>query len=369
MDAMGTPDITPTAVPTTTTAVGYLTNLPVTDPDCLIEREIPVPSPGPHDLLVDVEAVSVNPVDVKQRAGAPVDPRAGFSVLGYDATGTVVAVGDEVTLFTPGDAVFYAGQIDRPGTDQRLHLVDERIVGHRPASVSAAEAASLPLTMITAWEVLFDRLRLTADSAGTLLVVGATGGVGSAVLQLAEALLPQVRTIATASGAERTRWVRDLGAEYVVDHHLGEDAFADAVLTAAPRGVDRLFTAHSEGQIPLYARIMRPFGDIVAIDDGPRDVEPLKGRSVAWHWELMFTRSLEQTPDMAGQHELLEKVAELVDAAKIRPTVTDHLSPINAGTLREAHRLVESNHTLGKVVVSGWEQSPLPVRTSANGRA
>ncbi|MGO2516878.1 MAG: alcohol dehydrogenase catalytic domain-containing protein, partial [Corynebacterium variabile] len=166
---MSTSDITNT-VPTTTTAVGYTGNLPVTDPDCLVTREVPVPSPGPHDLLVEIEAVSVNPVDVKQRAGAPVDPTTGFSVLGYDAAGTVVAVGDEVTLFTPGDAVFYAGQIDRPGTNQRLHLVDERIVGHRPSTVSTAEAASFPLTMITAWEVLFDRLRLTAGSTGTLLV-------------------------------------------------------------------------------------------------------------------------------------------------------------------------------------------------------
>ncbi|MGP5037365.1 zinc-binding alcohol dehydrogenase family protein [Corynebacterium variabile] len=354
MGTMSTSDITNT-VPTTTTAVGYTGNLPVTDPDCLVTREVPVPSPGPHDLLVEIEAVSVNPVDVKQRAGAPVDPTTGFSVLGYDAAGTVVAVGDEVTLFTPGDAVFYAGQIDRPGTNQRLHLVDERIVGHRPSTVSTAEAASFPLTMITAWEVLFDRLRLTAGSTGTLLVVGATGGVGSAILQLAEALLPQVTVIATASGAERTQWVRDLGAEHVVDHHLDEDAFADAVLTAVPGGVNWLFTGHSEGQIPLYARVVRPFGDIVAIDDGPRDVEPLKGRSIAWHWELMFTRSLEQTPDMVGQHDLLEKVAALVDAGQIHPTVSEHLSPITAERLREAHRLVESNHTLGKVVVSGWE--------------
>jgi NADPH2:quinone reductase len=345
---MGTMDIS-------NTAVGYTANLPVTDPACFTARELPVPVPGPHDLLVEVGAVSVNPVDVKQRAAAPVDPATGFSVLGYDAAGTVVAVGADVTLFAPGDAVFYAGQIDRPGTDQRLHLVDERLVGHCPATVSTAEAASLPLTMITAWEVLFDRLRLTADSTGTLLVVGATGGVGSAVLQLAEALLPQVRTIATASGDERAQWVRDLGAEQVVDHHLPEDAFADAVLAAAPGGVDRVFTAHSEGQLPLYARIVRPFGEIVAIDDGPRDVEPLKGRSITWHWELMFTRSLEQTPDMVGQHDLLDKVTDLVDAGQVRPVVTEQLSPIGADSLREAHRLVESNHTLGKVVVSGWE--------------
>lgn len=332
----------------TTTAIGYTTNLPATDPDSLTAREIDIPTLGPHDLLVEVEAVSVNPVDVKVRAGAPAD---GFRVLGFDAAGTVREVGASVTLFAPGDEVFYAGSIDRPGTNQRLHIVDERIAGPKPTTWSFADAASLPLTVITAWETLFDRLRLTADSTGTLLVVGATGGVGSAMLQLAEALLPRVTTIATASDERRAQWVRSLGAKHAVNHR--EDMAAQ-VLDLAPGGVDWLFTAHSEGQIEIYARIVAPFGHVVAIDDGPRDVSPLKGKSIAWHWELMFTRPLRATPDMIEQHRLLAHVAELADQGRISPTVTKVLTPITAATLREAHKLVETGRTTGKVVLHSW---------------
>ncbi|MGO1594737.1 MAG: alcohol dehydrogenase catalytic domain-containing protein, partial [Ancrocorticia sp.] len=193
----------------TTTAIGYENNLPISDPNSLGTREIEVPPLGPHDLLVEVEAVSVNPVDTKQRKGAP---SGGFRVLGFDAAGTVREVGSAVTLFAPGDEVFYAGTIDRPGTNQRFHVVDERITGHKPTSLSFTDAASIPLTAITAWESLFDRLLLNEESRGTLLVVGATGGVGSVMLQLAEALLPGVTVIATASNSERATWARDLGA-------------------------------------------------------------------------------------------------------------------------------------------------------------
>lgn len=333
-----------------TTAVGYEDNLPITDPHSLTTREVEVPDLGPHDLLVEVEAVSVNPVDVKLRAGAPA---GGFRVLGFDAAGIVRETGAAVTLFAPGDEVFYAGSIDRPGTDQRLHVVDERITGPKPAALSFADAASLPLTAITAWEALFDRLRLTAESAGTLLVIGATGGVGSVMLQLAEALLPQVTVIATASDEERSSWVRDLGAEHVVDHH---DDLARQLRDLAPEGVDWLFTAHSEGQIALYAEIVRPFGHIVAIDDGPRDVEPLKSKSISWHWELMFTRPLQQTADLVEQHRLLGRVAELADEGRIRPTATASRTPITAGTLRETHELVEAGRMIGKVVLHGWAE-------------
>ncbi|MFT4230887.1 MAG: zinc-binding alcohol dehydrogenase family protein [Microbacterium sp.] len=333
---------------TTTTAIGYETNLPAADPGALIVREVDVPALGPHDLLVEVEAVSVNPVDVKLRADAP---SGGFRVLGFDAAGTVREVGSEVTLFTPGDEVFYAGSIDRPGTNQRLHAVDEHIVGRKPKTLSFADAAALPLTAITAWESLFDRLSLTEDSTGTLLIVGATGGVGSIMLQLAEALCPGVTVIATASDEERAAWVRGLGAERVVDHHQD---LAAQVLVIAPEGVDWLFTAHSEGQIGTYAQIVRPFGHIVAIDDGPRDVSPLKGESIAWHWELMFTRPLQQTPDMVEQHRLLNTVADLVDEGRLRATATTTLAPISAATLREAHELVESGRTVGKIVIHGW---------------
>lgn len=333
----------------TTVAIGYEKNLPATDEEALIAREIAVPALGPHDLLVEVDAVSVNPVDVKLRAGSDPD---GFRVLGFDAAGTVRRVGDAVTLFVPGDEVFYAGSINRPGTDQRLHVVDERITGRKPTRLSFADAASLPLTAITAWESLFDRLALTEESAGTLLIIGATGGVGSVMLQLAEALLPEVTVIATASDDQRAAQVRELGAEHVVNHRHD---LAAAVLDVAPDGVDWLFTAHSEGQLDTYAEIVRPFGHIVAIDDGPRDVAPLKGKSIAWHWELMFTRSLYGTPDMIEQHRLLGRVADLVDRGLVQPTTTAHLTPISPETLRRAHEQIESGRTVGKIVLSGWQ--------------
>jgi NADPH:quinone reductase len=332
----------------TTAAIGFHANLPITDPESLVERDVEIPSPGPHDLLVEVEAVSVNPVDVKVRAGAP---SHGFRVLGFDAAGTVREIGEAVTLFRPGDEVFYAGSIDRPGTNQRLHLVDERITGAKPTTLSHADAASLPLTAITAWEALFDHLRLTPESTGTLLVIGATGGVGSVLLQLANALLPEVTVIATASDDERAQWVRDLGAEHVVDHHGDLRA---QVLAINPDGVDWTFSAHSDGQMETYAQIVRPFGHIVAIDDGPRDVSPLKSKSIAWHWELMFTRPLHQTPDLIEQHRLLCRVADLVDDGHLRPTTTRTLTPISAATLREAHELVQAGRTVGKIVVHSW---------------
>lgn len=334
---------------TTTTAIGYTSNMPASHPSSLVERSVKVPEPGPHDVVVDVHAVSVNPVDVKLRAGSP---PGKFRVLGFDAAGTVRSVGAAVTLIHPGDDVFYAGSIDRPGTNQRIHVVDERIVGRKPSSLSFAEAAALPLTAITAWESLFDRLGLTSDSKGTLLVIGATGGVGSIMLELVEALLPHVSVIATASGKERAEWVRQLGAEHVVDHR---NDLEKQVLDTVPGGVDWIFTAYSDGQLESYARMTKPFGQIVAIDDGPRDVSPLKSTCITWHWEFMFARPLHQTPDMVEQHHLLNRVADLVDDGQIHTTATNILTPISAENLRHAHELVESGRTLGKVVLDGWE--------------
>lgn len=221
-------------------------------------------------------------------------------------------------------------------------------MGRKPRSLSFGAAAALPLTSITAWETLFERFDLTLDSHGTLLVVGATGGVGSIMVQLAEALLPEVTVIATASDPQRAAWIKSLGAEHTVDHH-GD--LAAQVLAIAPRGVDWLFTAHSARQLSLYARIVRPFGQITAIDDGPRNVEPLKAKSIGWHWEFMFTRPVQHTPDMIGQHELLDHVAGLVDEGRVQTTATQTLTPMNAATLRRAHELVESGRTLGKIVV------------------
>ncbi|MBM7492823.1 zinc-binding alcohol dehydrogenase family protein [Micromonospora luteifusca] len=328
--------------------VGYRRNLPIDNPESLVDAEIGVPAPGPHDLLVRIEAVSVNPVDVKVRAG--IDPDGELKVLGYDAAGTVSAVGPSVTRFRVGDEVYYAGSIARPGTNARFHLVDEHIVGHKPASLTHAEAAALPLTTITAWETLFDRFALTKDSTGTLLVVGAAGGVGSMIVQLARALT-SLTVIGTASRPETSQWVTDLGAHHVVDHHGG---LADAVLEVAPAGVDYLFTAFSAGQAEEFARVVRPNGQITAIDDPEGlDLLPLKSKSITWHWEFMFTRPL-FLPTDPTQHEILEQTARLVDDGTLRTTLTNQLGPINAANLRQAHAMIETSATMGKIVLAGF---------------
>lgn len=333
---------------TRTTAVGFDAPLPIDDPASLRDVVVDVPELRPHDLLVEVRAVSVNPVDVKVRASR--EPQDGPEVIGYDAAGIVREVGGAVELFAPGDEVFYAGAIDRPGTNAALHAVDERIVGRRPASLTWAEAAALPLTAITAWEGLFDKLGLTPGSSGTLLVVGASGGVGSMVLQLAEALLPEVRVVATSSRPETEAWVRGLGAEATVDHR--GDLRAD-IATAAPDGVDWIFTAQSAGQVELYAEVLNPFGQILAIDDPAEvDVLPLKSKALTWHWEFMFARSLHGAADLIAQHQILDEVAGLVDEGLIRSTLTTTLAPMDAEGLREAHRLVETGRVIGKVVVA-----------------
>jgi zinc-binding alcohol dehydrogenase family protein len=335
-----------TQIPATMQAVAYRHSLPIDDPDSLIDVELAVPTPGPHDLLVAVEAASVNPVDVKVRAG--VDPAGEDKVLGYDAAGVVTAVGTEVSLFGIGDEVYYAGSIDRPGTNSAFHLVDEHIVGHKPTMLSFAEAAALPLTTITAWEGLFDRLGLTTDSTGTLLVIGAAGGAGSMVVQLARTLT-DLTVIGTASRADSQAWVADLGAHYVVDH-FGD--LAGNVRAVAPDGVDYVFTPRSAGNIEAFADLLHPHGQIVAIDDpGAVDLMPLKSKSISWHWEFMFTAPL-FTPTSSAQHDLLDATAVLVDAGTIRTTLKARLSPITAATLRQAHGLVESGRTIGKVVVA-----------------
>lgn len=329
-------------------AIAYRKSLPIDDASSLLDVEMAVPEPGPHDLLVQVEAVSVNPVDVKVRAG--IDPGGELKVLGYDAAGTVVAVGAGVSLFAVGDEVYYAGSIARPGTNAQFHLVDERITGPKPANLSFAEAAALPLTTITAWETLFERLGLTEDSTGALLVMAAAGGVGSVLVQLA-ATLTGLSVIGTASRPESQQWARKLGAHHVVDHHGG---LADHVLAVAPEGVDYVFMPYSAGNIDALAKIVRPYGHIVAIDEPPGlDLLPLKAKSVAWHWEFMFTRPLFLPADTA-QHDLLEQVARLVDDGTVRTTMTTQLGPISAETLREAHRRVESGSTTGKIVVAGF---------------
>ncbi|MGA5303169.1 zinc-binding alcohol dehydrogenase family protein [Nucisporomicrobium flavum] len=325
-------------------AVGYRKNLPISAPSSLLDLELPVPEPGDHDLVVRVRAVSVNPVDVKVRASS--DPHGEPKVLGYDAAGIVERTGAAVTLFKPGDEVWYAGSIARPGTNAELHLVDERIAGPKPASLDFAQAAALPLTALTSWEALFDRLRLTSQSTGTLLVLGAAGGVGSILVQLARRLT-DLEIIGTASRPESRRWVLERGAHRVVNHH-------DDLAEALPDGVDYVFTPHSAGMIETFATIVRPFGAVVAIDEPPNlDLLPLKSKSIAWHWELMFTRSL-YDPTSTAQHEILRQVAELVDKDVLHTTLTRRIDGITAANLREAHAAVEAGATIGKIVLAGF---------------
>lgn len=330
--------------PRTTTAIASLRPGDVDAPDSFATVELELPPLGPHDLLVDVRAVSVNPVDGKVRSSF--DPAEAPKVLGFDAAGTVTAVGEAVTRFAVGDEVFHAGSIARPGTNAQLHVVDERVVGPKPASLSFADAAALPLTTITAWETLFDRLGLGADSTGTILVVGGAGGVGSMVAQLARART-RLTVVATGARPESAAWARDMGAHHVVDHH----DLVNAVRAVAPDGVDHVFSAFSEGNVEAYAELLRVHGEVVAIDDPVGlDLMPLKSKAQTWHWEFMFARPLHR-PEDAYQHELLTEVARLVDAGRLRTTATTRLQGITEATLREAHRLVDAGGVVGKVVL------------------
>ncbi|WP_432510057.1 zinc-binding alcohol dehydrogenase family protein [Kineococcus sp. SYSU DK001] len=330
----------------TVPAVAALDGLPVSDPQSLVDVEVPVPDLRPHDLLVEVRAVSVNPVDVKVRAG--LDRQAAPKVLGWDAAGVVRAVGEAVEGFSPGDEVWYAGDLTRSGSNTALQAVDARITSRKPASLSFAEAAALPLTTITAWEALFDRLRLTEESGGTLAVLAGAGGVGSIMIQLAKQRT-RLRVLGSAGKPESEEWVRTMGADEVIDHH---DLVA-SVRAVAPDGVEFLFTPNTQGNVATFAEVVKPFGQIVGIDDPHGlDLMPLKARSIAWHWEFMFTRSMFSTPDLAEQGRLLARTAELVDAGRIRTTLTTTIDDFSAAGLREAHRLVETGRTVGKVVVT-----------------
>ncbi|RJF83139.1 zinc-binding alcohol dehydrogenase family protein [Azospirillum cavernae] len=336
-------------------AIGYRASLPIGNPDSLIDVTLDTPVPTGRDLLVRIDAVSVNPVDVKLRANAaPAD--GALRVLGFDAAGTVEAVGPDVTLFRPGDAVFYAGAIDRPGANSEHHVVDERIVGPKPKSLTAAEAAALPLTAITAWEMLFDRLGLsrgaTAEAGRSLLIVGGAGGVGSIAVQLARRLTG-IRVIATASRPETADWAREMGAHDVIDH---SGSIPDQIRALGLSGVDSVFvTTGTDQHFTALAEIVAPQGRIGLIDDpGLIDVRLLKRKSVSLHWEMMFARSLFQTADMAAQHALLAEVSRLVDDGTLRTTLTETLGRIDAETLRRAHALIETGKARGKIVLEGF---------------
>ncbi|WP_077001745.1 zinc-binding alcohol dehydrogenase family protein [Variovorax sp. KK3] len=335
-------------------AVGYRHSLPIDDPASLEDLELPAPTPGSRDLLVRVKAVSVNPVDTKIRKN--VAPEAGQAkVLGWDAVGTVEAVGASVTGFKAGDRVFYAGSIIRPGANSELHVVDERIAALAPRSLDDAQAAALPLTTITAYELLFDRLRVPKNGGAgqTLLIVGGAGGVGSILIQLARQLT-QLRVVATASRAETRAWCLSLGAHAVVDHSKPLAAeLRDAGIGEVDMVASLTETARHYAQI---IESLRPQGQLAVIDDAPvLDAMPLKGKSISLHWELMFTRSKFETADMARQGELLAEVAALVDAGRIRTTANAGFGTINAANLRKAHALIESGKAQGKVVLAGFD--------------
>ena len=334
-------------------AVALTRYLPVSDPDAFLDVDLPTPVPQGRDILVAVKAVAVNPVDVKVRA--PKDKvEATPRVIGYDASGVVEAVGPEVSLFKVGDPVYYAGDITRAGTNQEFHLVDERIVGRKPGTLSFAEAAALPLTTITAYEAFFDRLGIDRDGADrgkTILIVGGAGGVGSIGIQLAKRA--GLTVIATASRPGTVAWVRELGADHVVSHRQD---LVQQVRAAGFQYMDYVAIFNDMRHWDAAVELIRPQGAIVSIDntDLPMPMADMKTKSASFHWEFMFARAMHQTPDMIEQHRLLSFVADEIDAGRIRTTLSEMLSPINAANLREAHRRVETGTAKGKIVLEGF---------------
>ncbi|MFM0169897.1 zinc-binding alcohol dehydrogenase family protein [Paraburkholderia sediminicola] len=333
-------------------AIGYTAKGGV---EVLTDLELPMPEPGPRDLRVAVKAVSVNPVDVKRRRYEDPSESPLPRVLGYDAAGVVDAVGSDVTLFSPGDEVFYAGAMDRPGTNSEFHLVDERIVGPKPTSLSFAEAAALPLTSITAWEMLFDRMKVPRGlraPCGTLLVLNGAGGVGSMLIQLANRLTG-LTVIATASRPESVEWVRALGAKHVADHSKPID---EALQAIGFSGVDYIGAITSTpGSAHSLSRALNPQGHIALIDNFDDSIAPFKPKSITVSWEMMFTRSLFQTADMDAQHCLLKEVSAMVDAGVLRTTLTHVEGPLTAANLRKAHERIETGRAIGKTVLEGFQ--------------
>jgi NADPH2:quinone reductase len=335
-------------------AVGYRKSLPIDAADALIDFDIATPEPRGRDLRVAVKAISANPVDYKVRKRAA-PPEGETKILGYDAAGIVDAVGPDVTLFKPGDEVFYAGSILRQGTNAEFHLVDERIVGAKPKTLSFAQAAALPLTSITSWELLFDRLGAMPGKSvdpRTLLIVGGAGGVGSILIQLARRLTG-LTVVATASRPESQSWCLDLGAHAVVDHARPMKEQLEK-LKGPPVGLIASLT-NTEQHYKALADVIAPQGKYGLIDD-PADfnVSVFKGKAVSIHWESMFTRSSFQTPDMIGQHHLLNDVADLIDKGVLRTTLDQAFGTINAANLKRAHALLESGKSRGKIVLEGW---------------
>lgn len=336
-------------------AVGLYRNLPIDDPESLVDLDVPKPAPSAREVLVEVKAISVNPVDYKVRARP--DPNAQLPrILGWDVAGVVREGGPSTQLFKPGDEVYYAGSINKPGANSEYHVVDERIVGHMPRKLSFAAAAALPLTTLTAWEGLFDQLgiaRSGADRGKTLLLIGAAGGVGSIAIQLAKRLAG-LRVIATASRPESAQWVQELGADAVVDHT--GDLAAQMRAAGIPEADYVFCLTDATPYFPRFAPVIRPQGKLCLIVSmsGPVDLTPLMQKSVSLHWEFMFTRSLFQTPDMQRQHEILDEAAALIDSGTLRTTLAESLGPITAANLRRAHQMLERGRTIGKLVLEGF---------------
>jgi len=337
-------------------AVGLTRYLPIEHPESLQDIELPTPTAGGRDLLVQISAIAVNPVDTKIRK--PKDKiEASPKILGWDAAGTVVAVGSECRLFKVGDQVFYAGDVMRPGTNAEFQLVDERIVGIKPQSLSMEEAAALPLTAVTAWEALFDRMGITLkpeqNLGKSILIIGGAGGVGSIAVQLASKLAG-LTVIATASRPESIEWVKELGAHQVVNHHhdlatqMAAMNMAQVDYILCNNDTDRYFS--------IMAELIKPQGRICSIVETTRPVDLglLKNKSATFVWEFMFTRAMFQTPDMIRQHQILNLVSGLITEGTLKTTVNERLSPINAANLRTAHAQLESGTTIGKIVLSGW---------------
>lgn len=337
-------------------AVGLTRYLPITNPESLRDVDLPRPEPGERDLLVQVEAISVNPVDTKiRRSKGPDYYEASPRVLGWDAAGVVEAVGSKVTLFQPGDEVYYAGNITCSGTNSEYHLVDERIVARKPGSLNMVHAAALPLTAITAYEALFDRLGISSEeeSAGkTILIIGGAGGVGSLATQIAK--IANIRVIATASRPESQSWCRKMGADEVIDHIK---SIPDQLQRLNSVTVDYILNTSSTDQHwAAMCEVIKPQGGICCMVDATDAVNlnALKRKSVTFAWEFMFTRPMYQTEDMIEQHKLLTRVARWIDAGMIQSTLTETLSPINAANLRTAHARLESGRMIGKLVLTGW---------------
>lgn len=334
-------------------AVAYKVSRPIDDREALVDVDLPRPEPRGRDLLVEVKAISVNPVDTKVRVRAQ-PPEGEWKVLGWDVAGVVAGVGPEASRFKAGDAVYYSGEFARPGANAEFHVVDERIVGTKPHTLDWAQAAALPLTAITAWETLFDRLdvKRPVPGASGILIVGGAGGVGSIAVQLARQLTG-LTVIATASRPETRAWVGSLGAHHVLDHSrpLSEEIAAAGL--AAPGFV--FATTHTDAHLAEIVKLIAPQGRLAVIDDpATLDILPFKRKSVSVHWEFMFTRSLFATADVEQQGAVLEEVSRLVDAGTLRTTLTERFGAINAETLRRAHALIESGRARGKIVLEGF---------------